>query len=113
MDSIYRRGGATVAEVLKDIPDPPSYSAVRAMLAKLERKGHLTHAEESLRYVYSATLPRDEARESALDRLVRTFFDGSAAKAAAALLDRAAPETSREELDELAALIEQARREGR
>lgn len=79
------------------------------MLRKLEDKGHVNHAYDGPRYVYSAILPREEARESAIDRLVRTFFDGSIHKAMAALLDRAAAETSDQELDELAAMINQIR----
>lgn len=110
MDSIYRRGQATVAEVLEDLPDPPSYSAVRAMLGKLEGKGHLTHAEKGARYLYCATVPRESASESALERLVRTFFEDSASKTMTALLDLKGGELSDEELDELADMIASARR---
>lgn len=113
MDIIYRRGRASVAEVLKELPDPPSYSAVRAMLRVLEEKGHLEHEQEGARYVYRPTVPRTEAQESAMRRLLRTFFDGSAEKAVAAFLDMSATELSPEELNRLAELIEQARREGR
>ena len=77
MDAIYRRGQATAAEVLQDMPDPPSYSAVRAMLRVLEEKGHLQHVQQGPRYVFLPTVPRDQARRSALQQLVRTFFDGS------------------------------------
>jgi predicted transcriptional regulator len=113
MDIVYRRGSATVSEVLDDMPDAPSYSAVRAMLRKLEEKGHLTHEEHGPRYVYEATTPREEASESALERLVRTFFDGSPTKTVAALMDLSATRMSEDELDELADMIEQARRRGR
>ena len=113
MDSVYRRGSATAAEVLQDLPDPPSYSAVRAMLRKLHGKGYLTSAQDGPRYVYSAVIPRDEARESAMQRLVRTFFGGSPARAVAALLDSPSTQLSDGELDELAVLIDQARRGGR
>jgi len=112
MDEIYRRGEATVAEVQEGLPDPPSYSAVRAMLAKLERKGHLTHAADGPRYVYRPTVPRDAARDGALQRLVDTFFRGSEAGAIAALLDRSASDLDAEELDRLAQQIEAARRRG-
>ncbi|HSL71451.1 MAG TPA: BlaI/MecI/CopY family transcriptional regulator, partial [Longimicrobiales bacterium] len=78
MDAVYARGQATVAEVQEDLPDPPSYSAVRAMLGKLERKGYLRHEEHGLRYVYVPTLAREAVQETALDRLLQTFFDGSA-----------------------------------
>src|SRR3954471_349842 len=86
MDVVYRRGPATAAEVLEGLPDPPSYSAVRAMLRVLEEKGHLRHEEKGPRYVYLPTVPREEARQSALSQLVQTFFDGSTEQAVAALL---------------------------
>jgi len=113
MDVIYARGSATVQDVVSQMPDPPSYSAVRAMLRVLEEKGHLTHREEGPRYVYLPTVPRDEASKTALKQLVKTFFDGSAEQAAAALLDMSGPELSKEELDRLQQAIETARKEGR
>lgn len=105
MDSVYRRGSATAAEVLEDLPEPPSYSAVRAMLRKLQDKGYLVSAQDGPRYLYSAVIPRDEARDSALHRLVRTFFDGSRAKVVAALLDPDEGALSPEEMRELEELI--------
>src|SRR3954463_464545 len=87
MDIIYRRGRATAAEVLADLPDPPSYSAVRAMLRLLEEKGHLRHEQDGPRYVFLPTVHRDRAQKSALTHVVRTFFNGSAPDAVAALLD--------------------------
>jgi len=87
MDVVWQRGQATVAEVLEGISDPPSYSAIRALLAILEKKGHLSHAEEGPRYVYRPTAPRQEARNSALRRLVETFFNNSVDQAVMALLD--------------------------
>jgi len=113
MDVIYARGSVTVQEVVDLIPDPPSYSAVRAMLRVLEEKGHVEHKEEGPRYVYLPTVPRDEASRSALRQLVRTFFDGSAEQAAAALLDMSGSDLSEQELDRLSDAIEQARKEGR
>ena len=110
MEAIYRLGSATVSEVMAELPDPPSYSAVRAMLGKLEAKAYLEHRQEGPRYLYVATTPRHEARESALDRLVRTFFDGSPGKAVMALLDRSAGEMSDEELDRLSTLIQEAKK---
>lgn len=110
MEAVYRLESATVSEVMAELPDPPSYSAVRAMLGKLEGKGYLTHRQDGPRYLYLATVPRDEARESALDRLVRTFFEGSTEKAVAALLDRSAGEMSDAELDRLSALIQEAKK---
>ena len=108
MDSVYRRGSATAAEVLQDLPEPPGYSAVRAMLRKLQDKGYLTSQVDGPRYLYAAVIPRDEARDSAMQRLVRTFFDGSRAKAAAALLDADEGLTD-DELGELEELIRHAR----
>jgi predicted transcriptional regulator len=113
MDIIYRRGRATAAEVLADLPDPPSYSAVRALLRVLEEKGHLRHEQDGPRYLFLPTVGRDRARRSALKQLVRTFFDGSAEEAAAALLDMSRDRLAPDELDRLSTLIEKARKEGR
>jgi predicted transcriptional regulator len=113
MDAIYRRGAATAAEVHAAIPDPPSYSAVRALLRILEEKGHLTHAQDGPRYVYSPVVSRTAARESALRGIVRTFFDGSPTEAVAALLDMSDGKLSRTDLDEIAGLIRRAKKEGR
>jgi len=113
MDIVFRRGQASAAEVHRDLPDRPSYSAVRATLRILEEKGHLTHKKAGARYIYAPTRPRREASRSALRRVVETFFDGSLEKAVAALLDRSAVNISPEELDRVAKLIDQARKEGR
>lgn len=113
MDIVYRRDRVTVAHVRKELPDPPSYSAVRAMLRVLEEKGHLKHEQDGPRYVYIATVPRERARDSALQRLLTTFFDDSAEQAVAALLDMSAADLSEEDLDRLSDLIERAREEGR
>jgi BlaI family transcriptional regulator, penicillinase repressor len=110
MEAVYRLGSATVSEVITELPDPPSYSAVRAMLGKLEAKGFLRHRQDGPRYLYLATVPRQEARDSALERLVRTFFDGSAEKAVTALLDKSAVEMTDEELDRLSVLIQNAKK---
>jgi BlaI family penicillinase repressor len=113
MDIIYARGQATAAEVLEGLPDPPGYSAVRAMLRVLEEKGHLRHEPRGPRYVFLPTVPREKARRSALKQLLRTFFDDSTEQAVAALLDLSASKLSGDELDRLARLIDEARREGR
>ena len=113
MDSVYRRGKATAAEVLADLPEPPSYSAVRTMLRLLEDKGHLKHEQDGPRYVYVPTVARENARVNALRHLVSTFFNGSAEQAMAALLEISDTELSRAELDRMQQLIEQARDEGR
>jgi predicted transcriptional regulator len=112
MEVLYRLGQATVAEVLAELPDPPTYSSVRATLGVLERKGYLRHKRTKLQYTYFPTISRDKARESALNQLLRTFFDGSPAQAVAAFLDSSARKLSTEELDEIAELIEQARTKG-
>ena len=98
---------------MAEMPDPPSYSAVRAMIGKLEVKGSLEHRQEGPRYLYLATVPRQEARESALERLVRTFFDGSTEKAVTALLGMSFGEMSDEERDRLSTLIQDAKKWGR
>jgi len=113
MDVIYRLGRATAAEVMDNLPDPPGYSAVRALLRVLEEKGHLKHQQDGPRYVFEPTVPRELARQSALRQIVSTFFDGSAEQAVAALLDLPAARLSAAELDRLAGIIAQAKREGR
>lgn len=110
---IYDQGQATAQEVLEQLPDPPSYSAVRATLRILEEKGHLRHEQDGPRYVYFPTQDRKEVRQTALDHLLETFFDGSTEKAMAALLDVSSTDLSAETLDNLADLIDQARKEGR
>ncbi len=109
MDVIYQQGSATAAEVMERIPDPPSYSAVRAMLRVLEEKGHLQHEQDGPRYVYVTAIPRDTAKRSALKHIVRTFFDGSTEDAVAALIDGASTGLSSDQLDRLQALIDARR----
>ena len=113
MDALYRRGRATAAEILEEIPDPPGYSAVRAMLRVLEEKKHIRHEAEDLRYVYMPVVPRDKARRSAALHMLDTFFEGSAEQAVATLLSVSARNLSKDDFDRLAALIEKARQEGR
>ena len=113
MSVVHRLGRATAAEVLADMPDPPSYSAVRAMLRILEDKGQLKHEQEGPRYVYSTTMPVERAGRSALRDVVTTFFAGSAEEAVATLIDMNERKLSGEELDRLADLINRAREEGR
>ncbi|HEY2798233.1 MAG TPA: BlaI/MecI/CopY family transcriptional regulator [Thermoanaerobaculia bacterium] len=113
MDVLYRDRQATSAEVLAALPDPPSYSAVRAMLRILETKGHVRHVLDGTRYVYTPTVARERAGRPALAGVLETFFDGSTEKAVAALLELSPAGLSDEELDRLSHLIEQARLEGR
>src|ERR1041385_2818764 len=112
MDAVFRLGRASVAQVRREITDPPSYSAVRTMLGILEEKGLLRHEQDGLRYIYRPTIARGVARQSALKHLVRTFFDGSPERAAAALLamsDSMTPGDAKR----LTRLIERAKAEGR
>src|ERR1051326_6096167 len=113
MALISRLGRAPAGEVHAGLPDSPSYSTVRALLRVLETKGHLTHQVDGPRYVYAPTVPRARARESALRQIVNTFFDGSSAAAAAALLDLPHTPPDPNALKRLAALVAQARKEGR
>jgi predicted transcriptional regulator len=112
MDIVYRRGQATAAEVLAELPDPPGKTAVRTLLRILEDKGHLKHRQEGLAYVYLPSRPRAQAGRSALRRVLQTFFDGSLEKAVAAHLIDSGEELSPEELQRLADLIRQARKKG-
>ena len=112
MDILYQRGRATAAEIHEELPEPPTYSAVRAKLRVLEEKGHVRHEEEALRYVYLPTLPRETARRSALRHMVSTFFEGSVEEAVAALLDLSAANLSKKDLDRISNLIEEAKKEG-
>ena len=113
MDVVYALGRATVAEVLERLPDPPTYNSVRASIRILEEKGHLRHEQDGPRYIFLPTLPAEAARESALRHLLKTFFDGSAEGAVAALLEMQGAELSQEEYERLAARIAEARSEGR
>jgi len=111
LDILYAKGTATAVEVREALPDAPSYSAVRALLRILEEKGHAQHQTQGTRYVYLPSVPRESARNSALTRIVKTFFEGSAAQAAAALVDSGS--LSDEELTRLTELIARAKKEGR
>ena len=112
MDILYRRGRATVGEVMADLSGTPSYSTVRTQLRVLEEKGHVRHEEQGLRYVYERAVPRGEARRSALRHLIDTFFDGSAEQTMAALLGGERKRLSDAELRRIADLIARARKEG-
>jgi len=113
MDVLYSAGSANAGEVHRRIPSPPSYSAVRATLRVLEHKGLITHEHDGKRYIYRPTLNRSKARRSAVEHLLNTFFDGSAAGAVVALLETPGTDLTEEDLDRMAALIERARKEGR
>lgn len=113
MDALFNLGAASVAEIQEEMPEEVTYSAVRAVLRVLEEKGHVEHRSEGPRYVYSPTLPREDARRDALRHLVRTFFDGSTEAAAVALLQMADLEMDRELEESLVERIREAEEEGR
>ena len=112
MDIIYRRGRATASEVLQDLPDKPSNSAVRGMLRLLEEKGHLRHEVDGHRYVYLATADRDRVSKGALRHIVKTFFDNSAGSAVSAMLGLYEGRLSEDDIARMEAAIEQAKRRG-
>src|SRR5271154_236537 len=112
MDILYRRGRTTAHQVLAELADPPSYSAVRALLRLLEERGHVKHVEDGQRYVYTPAVTRGDARKGALAHVVRTFFAGSVEQAVATLVESSRTKLSRDELDRLSEVIERARKEG-
>jgi predicted transcriptional regulator len=113
MDILYRQGKASASEVRELMEDAPSYSAVRAMLRVLEEKGHVRHQAEGLKYVYVPTVARDKAKRTAVKHVMETFFNGSPEQIVAALLDVASTRLTREELDRMSQLIENAKKEGK
>jgi BlaI family penicillinase repressor len=113
MNALYAGGDATVNEILERMADPPSYSSVRATLRVLEEKGHVEHEADGRRYLYRPTVEPEKARRAALAELVRTYFDGSAEHAAAALLRMADSRVPEDTIERLTEEIERARREGR
>jgi predicted transcriptional regulator len=113
MDVLYRLGEAGAAEVVQHLSDRPAYNSVRVTLGILERKGIVRHRQDGARYVYAPTVSAEKVRASALRHLVRTFFRDSPSKAILTLLDSPSTRLSREELNELAAWVEAAKREKR
>lgn len=113
VEIVYRLGKASVADVLEALPNPPTYSTVRAMLGKLRDKGHLTQEEEGPRYIYRPAVPAERARKTAMRQLVDTFFDGSVDRAVVALANLSDADLDPDRLDALARRIRAARQEGR
>ena len=109
MDIVYELAEATAQDVMERLPDPPSYSAVRAMLRKLEEKGHIMHKEVGAKYVFYPVVDHEQASRNAISRLVKTFYDGSAAQAVNALLGMSFQDISREELEEIENMIAAAK----
>ncbi len=113
MDILYELKEATALQVLERLPEPPSYSAVRALLRVLEQKGLVVHREDGPRYIFTPILAREKARRSALRHLMKTFFDDSPTDAVAALLNISEENLSEEDYDRILKLIQKARKEGR
>lgn len=112
IDALFRLGRASAADVRTALPDPPSYSAVRALLRILEEKGHVRHEQDGPRYVYMPTVARENAKRSAMRHMVQTFFEGSTAQAISALLDSSSAKLDDDELDRLSRMIAEARKRG-
>jgi len=113
MDIVYRLGRASAQEVLDNLADAPSYSAVRALLRLLEERGHVRHIQEGGRFIFLPAVPRGEARRKALSHVVSTFFGGSVEEAMLTLVESSSRKLSSDELERLAAIVEQARKEGK
>ena len=113
MDALYKLGRASAAQILEQIPDPPSNTAIRTLLSILEKKGHVRHVSDGTRYIYEPLVAREQMSRRAVDSLLKTFFDNSVERAVTALLTRKDADISREDLDRLSSLIEKAKREGR
>jgi BlaI family transcriptional regulator, penicillinase repressor len=113
LEAVYRRGAASVNDVLAELPDPPSYSAVRTFLRILEEKGHLTHTQEGAKYIYHPTKPRPPVAREALYKLMETFFGGRPEQIVNTLLTDEERKLSEEDLDRLSALIAEARQRGK
>jgi predicted transcriptional regulator len=113
MDALYKLGRASAAQILEQIPDPPTYTAIRTLLTILEKKGHVRHLSDGTRYIYEPLVAREQMGRRAIDSLLKTFFDDSVERAVTALLTRKDAEISHDELERLSQLIEKAKREGR
>lgn len=113
MEALYKLGKASAAQILDEIPNAPTYTAIRSHLAILERKGHVRHASDGTRYIYEPLVGREQMGRRAVDSLMKTFFDNSVERVVAELLTRKDANVSRDELDRLSKLIERAKKEGR
>jgi predicted transcriptional regulator len=113
LDALYKLGKASAAEIREQIPDPPTYTAIRTHLSILEKKGHVRHESDGTRYIYEPLVAREQMGRRALDQLLQTFFDNSVERAVTAMLTRKDAALPREDLDRLSRLIEKAKKEGR
>lgn len=110
MDIVYRLGRASAQQVLDHLPDPPSYSAVRALLRLLEERGHLRHTKEGQKYMFLPSVSRRDARRKALAHVVSTFFGGSVEQTMLTLVESSRSALSSDELDRLAEIVERAKK---
>lgn len=110
MDIVYELGEAAVSDVVSRMKDEPSYNSVRVTLGILAKKGHLEHHADGRRYIYSPTLPREKAGQSAVSNLVKTFFEGSPSRAILTMLDMSSGRLTEEELDEIAKMVDKGKR---
>jgi predicted transcriptional regulator len=113
MDILYARGQATATEIYEALPEPPTFSAARAVIRTLEEKGHVRHEERGLRYVYMPVVPLHKAKQSALAHVLTTFFEGSPSQLMATLLESSRSKPSRKELERLEELVRKAKEETR
>lgn len=113
LDALYKLGKASAAEIREQLPDPPTYTAIRTLLSILEKKGHVRHMSDGTRYIYEPSVARVEMGRRALDSLLKTFFDNSVEQAVAAMLTRKDADVPREDLERLSRLIDKAKKEGR
>jgi BlaI family transcriptional regulator, penicillinase repressor len=113
LDALYKLGKASAAEIREQIPEPPTYTAIRTHLSILEKKGHVRHESDGTRYIYEPLVAREQMGRRALDQLLQTFFDNSVERAVTAMLTRKDAAIPREDLDRLSRLIEKAKKEGR
>src|SRR5215203_4724419 len=111
MNILYARGQATAAEIHEVLPDPPTFSATRAIIRTLEDKGHIRHAEQGLRYIYAPVVPAEKAKRSALAHVVSTFFGGSPSQLMATLLEGSTAQVTEAELGRLEEMIRRAKQE--
>jgi predicted transcriptional regulator len=113
MDALYKLGKASAAQIMEQIPEPPTYTAIRTQLTILEKKGHVRHTSDGTRYIYEPEVAREQMGKRAIDQLLKTFFDNSVERAVTALLTRKDADISRDDLERLSRLIEKAKKEGR
>lgn len=113
MEALYKLGKASAQQIMDEIADPPSYTAIRTQLTILEKKGHVRHRSDGTRYIYEPAVAREQMGRRAIDSLLKTFFDNSVERAVTALLTRKDADVSADDLERLSRLIEKAKKEGR